>query len=202
MKYIVAIIQPDRLSEVLDKLEEKEIHLVTVSNVVGRGRQKGIAEVYRSHKEAGSLLRKMKLEIAVNEDFVQATIDAIIRGSPDGGDRGRQDLCAGPGGVYPHPHGGNGESGHRIGKVETYTAVGIVGAKLRGCRPAQRPCRIGAHPNACLENRIAPHDGVWHRRCVSSKTRERPQRISLPAKVTARRACRISRNVNNVAVPL
>jgi nitrogen regulatory protein PII len=43
MKYIVAIIQPDRLDEVLRKLEEKEIHLVTVSSVMGRGRQKGIA---------------------------------------------------------------------------------------------------------------------------------------------------------------
>jgi len=84
MKYIVAVIQPDRLSEVLDRLEEKEIHLVTVSNVVGRGRQRGIAEVYRSHKEAGSLLRKMKLEIAVNEDFVQPTVEAIIGGARTG----------------------------------------------------------------------------------------------------------------------
>ena len=58
MKYIIAIIQPDRLDEVLDLLTEKEIHLVTVSNVLGRGRQKGIAEVYRSHKEAGSLLQE------------------------------------------------------------------------------------------------------------------------------------------------
>ena len=48
MKYIVAIIQPDRLDDVLDILEKKEIHLVTVSNVMGRGRQKGISEVYRS----------------------------------------------------------------------------------------------------------------------------------------------------------
>lgn len=47
MKYIVAIIQPDRLDEVLRLLTEKEIHLATVSTVVGRGRQKGIAEVYR-----------------------------------------------------------------------------------------------------------------------------------------------------------
>jgi nitrogen regulatory protein PII len=55
MKYIVAIIQPDRLEETLDKLTEKEIHLVTVSsNVMGRGRQKGIATVYRSHKEAAA----------------------------------------------------------------------------------------------------------------------------------------------------
>ncbi len=84
MKYIIAIIQPDRCDEVLKRLEEKEIHLVTVSSVVGRGRQKGVSEVYRSHKEAGSLLRKTKLEIAVNEAFVQPTIDAIIAGARTG----------------------------------------------------------------------------------------------------------------------
>ena len=77
MKYIIAVIQPDRLDHVLDLLDQKEIHLVTVSNVMGRGRQKGISAVYRSHKEAGSLLRKVKLEIAVNEDFVQPAIEAI-----------------------------------------------------------------------------------------------------------------------------
>ena len=84
MKYIIAIVQPDRVDEVLDRLTEKEIHLVTVSSVLGRGRQKGIAEVYRSHKEAGSLLRKTKLEIAVNEAYVQPTIDAIIGGARTG----------------------------------------------------------------------------------------------------------------------
>ena len=84
MKYIIAVIQPDRLDDILEKLEQKEIHLVTVSNVMGRGRQKGIAEVYRSHKEAGSLLRKTKLEIAVNDAFVQATIDAILEGGRTG----------------------------------------------------------------------------------------------------------------------
>ncbi|OGV51963.1 MAG: transcriptional regulator [Lentisphaerae bacterium GWF2_52_8] len=78
MKYIIAIIQPDRLDGVLEKLEEKEIHLVTVTSVLGRGRQKGVATVYRSHKEAGSLLKKMKLEIAVNDAFVESTVDAII----------------------------------------------------------------------------------------------------------------------------
>jgi nitrogen regulatory protein P-II 2 len=78
MKYIVAVIQPDRLDDVLEKLTEKEIHLVTVTNVMGRGRQKGVAEVYRSHKEAGSLLKKVKLEMAVNEEFVKPAIDAIV----------------------------------------------------------------------------------------------------------------------------
>ena len=84
MKYITAIIQPDRLDEVLQRLTDKEIHLVTVSSVLGRGRQKGIAEVYRSHKEAGSLLKKIKLEVAVNEEFVKPTIDAIIGGGRTG----------------------------------------------------------------------------------------------------------------------
>ena len=84
MKYIVAIIQPDRLDDVLDRLTEKEIHLVTVSNVLGRGRQKGVSEVYRSHKEAGSLLKKVKLEIAVNEDFVKPAVEAITAGARTG----------------------------------------------------------------------------------------------------------------------
>lgn len=84
MKYIVAVIQPDRVDEVLRLLGESEIHLVTVSNVLGRGRQKGISQVYRSHKEAGSLLRKVKLEIAVNDQFVQQTIEAITLGAKTG----------------------------------------------------------------------------------------------------------------------
>jgi nitrogen regulatory protein P-II 2 len=84
MKYVVAIIQPDRLDDVLVRLTEKEIHLVTVSDVVGRGRQKGVAEVYRGHKEKGSLLRKVKLEIAVNEAFVEPTIKAITEGARTG----------------------------------------------------------------------------------------------------------------------
>ena len=84
MKYIIAIIQPDRLDPVLQSLEQKEIHLVTVSNVMGRGRQKGIAEVYRSHKEVGSLLRKVKLEIVVNEQYVKSAFEAITAGARTG----------------------------------------------------------------------------------------------------------------------
>ena len=84
MKYIIAIIQPDRLDPVLDLLEKKEIHLVTVTPVLGRGRQKGISEVYRSVKEAGGLLKKIKLEIAVNSEFVKPTIEAITEGARTG----------------------------------------------------------------------------------------------------------------------
>jgi nitrogen regulatory protein P-II 2 len=84
MKYIIGIIQPDRLDHVLKRLTDEEIHLVTVSNVVGRGRQKGVAQVYRSHKEQGSLLKKVKVEVAVNEPFVEKTIKAITDGAQSG----------------------------------------------------------------------------------------------------------------------
>jgi len=77
MKYIIAIIQPHKLDEVMIALEKVEVPLVTVSNVLGRGRQKGVTEVYRGTKEAGSLLKKVKLEIAVNEDFVAPALEAI-----------------------------------------------------------------------------------------------------------------------------
>ena len=84
MKYIIAVIQPDKLDDALDELEKREIHLVTVTTVMGRGRQKGISEVYRSHKEVGCLLRKIKLEIAVNDEFVETAIDAIIESTSTG----------------------------------------------------------------------------------------------------------------------
>jgi nitrogen regulatory protein P-II 2 len=84
MKYIVAVIQPDRLDDVVEALTDSNIHLMTVSDVMGRGRQKGVAEVYRSHVEPGNLLRKVKVEIAVNDEFVQPTLDAIIRSGRTG----------------------------------------------------------------------------------------------------------------------
>jgi nitrogen regulatory protein P-II 1 len=84
MKYIVAVIQPDRLNDVLDLLEKNEVHLVTVTSVLGRGRQRGVATVYRSHKEGGTLLKKVKLEIAVNEEFVRPAVDAITAGARTG----------------------------------------------------------------------------------------------------------------------
>lgn len=84
MKYIVAIIQPHKLEEVMKSLEDIEVNLVTVTSVLGRGRQKGFTEVYRGAVEVGSLLKKIKLEIAVNEDFVEPTIEAITKGARTG----------------------------------------------------------------------------------------------------------------------
>jgi len=84
MKLIIAIIQSDKLDEVMSQLDEKEIYLKTVSNVLGCGRQKGVTEVYRGVKEAGTLLKKVRLEIGVNDSYVQPTVDAIIKGARTG----------------------------------------------------------------------------------------------------------------------
>ena len=84
MKYIVAMIQPDRLEEVQKELKARNVNLMTVTEVLGCGRQGGITEVYRGRKESGHLLKKIKLEIAVNEAFVEPTIEAIVTGGRTG----------------------------------------------------------------------------------------------------------------------
>ena len=84
MKYIIAIIQPHKLDEVMKALEDVQVNLLTVSNVLGRGRQKGVTEVYRGAREVGSLLKKVKIEIAVNEDFVEPTLNAITTAAKTG----------------------------------------------------------------------------------------------------------------------
>ncbi len=84
MKLVIAIIQPHKLDDVLKALDEREIYLKTVSNVLGCGRQKGVSEVYRGVKEAGSLLKKVRLEIAVNDEYLQPTIEAITSAARTG----------------------------------------------------------------------------------------------------------------------
>lgn len=84
MKYVIAIIKPHKLEDVMQELDKEEIHLRTVTEVLGCGRQKGITEVYRGVKEIGNLLRKVKIEVAVNEKYLEPTINAIIKGAGDG----------------------------------------------------------------------------------------------------------------------
>jgi len=84
MKLVIAIIQPYRLEMVKEELYKAQVNLITVSEVLGHGRQKGITEVYRGAKETGNLLRKMRLEIAVNDDFLDVTIEAIVKGAKTG----------------------------------------------------------------------------------------------------------------------
>jgi nitrogen regulatory protein P-II 2 len=84
MKLVIAILQSHKLEDVLHELEKSEIHLKTVSSVLGCGRQKGRTEIYRGRKETGNLLKKVRLEIAVNDDFVEPTIAAICKGAKTG----------------------------------------------------------------------------------------------------------------------
>lgn len=84
MKYVIAMIQPERLEEVQKELFAREVYLMTVTPVLGCGRQKGITRVYRGQKESGSLLKKIKLEIAVNDKFLEPTIEAIKKGAHTG----------------------------------------------------------------------------------------------------------------------
>lgn len=84
MKLIIAVIQPHKLEEVKEQLYRAEVNLITVSEVLGHGRQGGVTEIYRGAKETGNLLRKIRLEIAVNENFVEPTIKAILNGARTG----------------------------------------------------------------------------------------------------------------------
>jgi nitrogen regulatory protein P-II 2 len=84
MKMVIAVIQPFRLEEVKEALYAAHIGLITVSEVLGHGRQGGVTEVYRGGKETGNLLRKIRLEIAVNDDFLEPAIEAISKGARTG----------------------------------------------------------------------------------------------------------------------
>lgn len=84
MKLIVAIIQPNRLEAVMDALSGAKIFRLTVSDVQGFGQQKGRTEMYPGHEHTVALLRKVKLEIAVNEDFVGPAVEAILQGGRSG----------------------------------------------------------------------------------------------------------------------
>lgn len=84
MKLIIAVIQPSRLEAVKAALTEVEVFRLTVMDVQGFGRQKGHSEVYRGHEFSVNLLRKVQLQIAVNEEFVEPTIAAIVKGGRSG----------------------------------------------------------------------------------------------------------------------
>ena len=77
MKLIIAIIRPEKLEAVQDALNATDVYLMTVSNVHGCGRQRGYTETFRGGKIVLRLLPKMKIEIAVNDEFVEQTIAAI-----------------------------------------------------------------------------------------------------------------------------
>ena len=84
MKLIVAYIQPHKLRDVKQALYKAEVHKMSVTNTLGCGEQLGYEESYRGIKFGVDLLKKVRLEIAVNEEYVRKTIDAIIEGAKTG----------------------------------------------------------------------------------------------------------------------
>ncbi len=84
MKLIIAYIQPHKLKDVKQALYKAQVHKISVTNALGCGEQHGYEESYRGIKFEVNLLKKVRLEIAVNEDFVEKTVDAIIEGARTG----------------------------------------------------------------------------------------------------------------------
>lgn len=84
MKLIIAIIRPEKVEAVQTALSRKEVYLMTASDVRGCGRQRGFKEQYRGSEGVIRLLSKVKLEIAVNDEFVQPTVEAIMSAAHSG----------------------------------------------------------------------------------------------------------------------
>ena len=81
MKLIIAYIQPHKLKDVKQTLYKAQVYKMSVTNAMGCGEQHGYEESYRGIKFEVDLLKKVRLEIAVNEDFVEKTVEAIIEGA-------------------------------------------------------------------------------------------------------------------------
>ncbi len=84
MKLIIAYIPVERLDDVKRELDEREVHRMSVTRGKGCGQQKGYVESYRGAKKQINLLPHLRLEIAVNEDYVETTVKGIIQASRTG----------------------------------------------------------------------------------------------------------------------
>lgn len=84
MKLIIAMIQPDKLTDVKQALFDAKVYKMTALNVIGCGQQMGFTETYRGARSEINLLKKVELQIAVNDNFVKPTVDAIIKGARTG----------------------------------------------------------------------------------------------------------------------
>ena len=84
MKLVIAYIQPHKLNDVKQELYKAEVYKMSVTNALGCGQQMGYHESYRGVDIEVNLLKKIRIEIAVNEKFIEPTIDAIIAGARTG----------------------------------------------------------------------------------------------------------------------
>jgi len=84
MKLITAYVQPHKLTDIKQELYAKDIYKMSVTNAMGAGQQGGYHETYRGVDIEVNLLKKVRIEIAVNDDYVDTTVEAIIKGARTG----------------------------------------------------------------------------------------------------------------------
>jgi nitrogen regulatory protein P-II 2 len=84
MKLIIAYIQPEKLNDVKMSLFAADVKKMSVTNALGCGKQMGYHESYRGADIEVNLLKKVRIEIAVNDDFLKPTLDAIVSGARTG----------------------------------------------------------------------------------------------------------------------
>ncbi len=84
MKLVVALIQPYKLEDVKKALFDAKVTKMTVSSAQGCGQQAGYTEEYRGAVTEINLLKKIRIDIAVNDDYVEPTINAIIKAARTG----------------------------------------------------------------------------------------------------------------------
>lgn len=153
MKLIVAIIRPEKLEAVQNALNERDVYLMTVSDIRGCGRQRGFTEVYRGTEFQVRLLPKLKLEIAVNDAFVEATVEAIVHSARTGdtGQIGDGKIFVLPLDDAVHSHGRARRPGHRA--VSNGSGDGKDGI---------------AESEACVETRLRRDATASGRDCVGT----------------------------------
>ena len=84
MKLLIAYIQPEKLNAVKQALFKRKIYKLSVTNALGCGQQMGYTEIYRGSDIEVNLLKKVRIEVAINKDFIEAAIEGIIEGARSG----------------------------------------------------------------------------------------------------------------------
>ena len=84
MKKITAVIRPEKLNVIKKSLNSVEVFLMTITDARGYGSEKSPEEVYRGQEYSEGSIPKVKLEIAVNDNFVEPTVDAIVQAARSG----------------------------------------------------------------------------------------------------------------------
>ncbi len=86
MKLIIAIVRPESLESVKEELYKKDVRMLTILDVQGHGRQMGHTEIYRGREYTVDFLNKVEIQIAVNDNFVDIAVDALVAGARSAGE--------------------------------------------------------------------------------------------------------------------